>query len=177
MNTISDIFKTIENHQRSAIQAIGAITADCNQGSKQLFEIGDQLVYLKYYAACCFRVEKDAMIQFGYIQHENNRKNHDNVLEDLNGLLKQFAAPIAETTAARSALFSSVVTALAKLQDHIAKHNRELITFLGKRMEDSTLSKPLNSAQQTALQQELAQLDSYKNKSTGRAPAGKGMQC
>ena len=172
MTTVADIFSKIEVHQRSAIESINGATSDCSRGNKPLYEIGDQLVYLKYYVACCFQVEKDAMINFGYLQYENHRRNHDNVLDDLNDVLKQCTLPESEGTAQKSKLLAAVITVLGRLQEHIAKHNRELIAFLNKQVEQTKLTAPVTGAKHQHVQQELAHLEKYLNKG-GRTAAAR----
>ena len=161
METAADIFKKIETHQRNAIRAISEVTKDCKSSSRPLYEIGDQLVYLKYYAACCFQVEKDAMMQFGYMQFENHRKNHDNVLDNLKNVLGQCTAPQAETPVSKTTLLNSIVDVLTRLQEHITKHNLELTAFLTKQMEQPSFIATGKSVHLQPVQQELAKLDKY----------------
>jgi hemerythrin len=156
-----DIFTKIEEHQRSAIQAISSVTSDCKSGSKPVYEIADQLVYLKYYVSCCFQVEKDAMVQFGYIQYKDHRNNHDNILDDLKELLTQCSLPQAETAAFKATLLHSIVKVLINSQEHIAKHNRDLIAFMSKLSTQPARTPPPGNAPQKPVQHDLAKLDKY----------------
>jgi hemerythrin-like metal-binding protein len=116
---------------------ISKLTATLKDDKKWAGEVGDLLVYLKYYATCSFQAENEIMLRHGFSAYYAHREQHENITEELRRLLEQIVAD----NASMPLITDASNRLLSMLQKHIAKHDCELMVLMDK---DKRLSEAVH---------------------------------
>ncbi len=116
------------SQQKNVLSVINEISATLKDKNMWSIELGDQLVYLKYFSSSSHSTETQIMLHIGASSSEIHRKEHDRLISSMNGLL----AMILEKDSCLSAVIDECTKLMMSLQNHFSKHDRELTACIEK---------------------------------------------
>ena len=133
LTNLPAVCRSLENQQEKIMQKITELGAALQSEKKWGGEIGDHLVYLKYYATSSFFTEKEIMKQHGFSAFHAHKEQHDAITEELRRLLEQVVA----SNASVSLITDASHRLMNILRKHISQHDSELFAFMDKNRQQA----------------------------------------
>ena len=117
-----ELTNILENQRKKVIRASNDFSATLNNKNGWQIELGDQLVYLKYFLSSSYTTEVQIMFHIGLASCDSHKKEHDRVISSMNLLL----AKVLEREVSLAAVAEECTKLMNTLQSHFSTYDREL---------------------------------------------------
>jgi|GEM_PF-4678716 len=118
---------TLENLHRLAKERTAELLAAV-EDRRSADDISHRLVYLKFYAGSCFRMEKETMQQHGHPGCKAHQLQHEKIALELNRVLGKLVGQ----SSLSGRLLADISQVLEKLHDHVSRQDHEVFALTAR---------------------------------------------
>ncbi len=130
-----------ESQQKRVAQKIDELSITLRDRSTWALELGDHLVYLKYFLSSSHNTEMQIWAHLAASSGTAHKKEHDAIIHSINGLL----AKIHGSGDALSLCAADCTTLITTLKRHNSQHDSELRAAIEKQNPQQTISRQVVS--------------------------------